>query len=553
VPDTLKITFPLMALVASNRCLALSWERRPELSALFDSPDRIFHSHGHVMGIIAPGSDGVTREEGRLLPYEGFQLRPGNPLKSRLWLTGVRGHSVIPAVQQYVRHHGLPPLPEVDVESFSRLAARGWLDSRIRENNLYRHAFWPGFNPAPAADAAVWMDWLADSVPRDIAARLRDAAQQARQPIPVGDLNARAVGHIRFPLPALVYGGVLENARAAADEAMALLRRFDHSGAIRYLPEPGKPDYSKTHWTNEANGLTAQVVVRLLETAAFSGESTLIESAVERLESLSKFDHTVPRGAQTWEVPLHTPDILASAHLVRAFTLGYELTGRADFLDRAEAWAWTGIPFVYLSAPTPEPVGNYSTIAVFGATSWESPVWFGQPVQWCGLVYADALRNLAAYRSAGPWRQVARGIASAGVQHTWDVNDPERQGLLPDFYMLRSQARDGPAINPATVLSQVAFMEPDRQPFQFRALPESGFRVFAAGTIEPLEARRNRLRMRVQSWPLNGAFVYVNGFDHQPELKIDHRTVRWAEPHAWDPAGRRAVVRVGRDTVIEFK
>ena len=120
-----------------------------------------------------------------------------------------------------------------------------------------------------------------------------------------------------------------------------------------------------------------------------------IAQGIARLRALAKFRGRVPRGAQTWEIPLHTPDILASAHLVRAYALGYELTGEQEFLDQAIDWAWTGVPFVYLVNPTGQPVGPYSTIPVLGATSWKAPVWFGRPVPWCGLVYADALYWLA--------------------------------------------------------------------------------------------------------------------------------------------------------------
>src|SRR5690606_14924416 len=131
------------------------------------------------------------------------------------------------------------------------------------------------------------------------------------------------------------------------------------------------------------------------EAAAFCGDRELIAQAIDKLKGLEKFRNTVPRGAQTWEVPLHTPDILASAHLVRAFSLGYELTGRPEFLEQAIEWAWTGVPFVYLVNPAGGSVGPYSTIAVLGATNWKAPVWFGRPVQWCGLVYSDALYRLA--------------------------------------------------------------------------------------------------------------------------------------------------------------
>ncbi len=49
VPDNLKITFPLMAIQAEGRYVALTWEMQPQFSAVFDSPDRLFSSGDHVM------------------------------------------------------------------------------------------------------------------------------------------------------------------------------------------------------------------------------------------------------------------------------------------------------------------------------------------------------------------------------------------------------------------------------------------------------------------------------------------------------------------------
>jgi len=147
---------------------------------------------------------------------------------------------------------------------------------------------------------------------------------------------------------------------------------------------------------------------------------------------------TVPRGAQTWEVPLHTPDILASAHMVRAYTLGYIISGEETYLEQARYWAWTGVPFVYIHPPTPGRVGSYATIAVLGATNWKAPLWLGRPVQWCGLVYASALHLLAQYDPDGPWEKIAKGITATGLQMTWPPSDRQRQGLLPDFFDLTS-------------------------------------------------------------------------------------------------------------------
>src|SRR5262249_21692653 len=68
VPNTLKITFPLMTIQADGRYLVLIWEPQPQFCAVFDSPDRLFGSGGHLMGLLFPGCDGMHREEGNLLP-----------------------------------------------------------------------------------------------------------------------------------------------------------------------------------------------------------------------------------------------------------------------------------------------------------------------------------------------------------------------------------------------------------------------------------------------------------------------------------------------------
>ncbi|MCB1129030.1 MAG: hypothetical protein KDM81_21200, partial [Verrucomicrobiae bacterium] len=324
-----------------------------------------------VMGILFPASDGLNREENSLIPYAPQRLR--GSLRWEGLILGGKGNSVVPAVERYVELNPLPTRPAIGMSptDYFRQAAHGWLDSDIREGNRYRHAAGMNFNPAPAADAAVWMEWLAPRVVDEaLAARLRHTAREAIALIPAAQRNAAQVGHVRTPLPALVFGGVEESARQAANQARALLGRFEPDGSVRYRRSDDRPDYGKSHWAPDANGLTAQVVHVLLENAAFCGDEELVAAGIERLRALGKFQDTVPRGAQTWEIPLHTPDILASAHLVDAYVLGYELTGEEPFLEQARYWAWTGVPFVYLTQPVTGPVGVYSTIAVLGATSW---------------------------------------------------------------------------------------------------------------------------------------------------------------------------------------
>ena len=166
--------------------------------------------------------------------------------------------------------------------------------------------------------------------------------------------------------------------------------------------------------------------------------------------------HT-PRGAQTWELPLHTPDILAAAYLVGAYVRGYQLTGRQEYLALARRWALSGVPFVYQWGC--RPIMPYATVPVFGATNWRAPNWMGLPVQWCGTVYAYWLCKLARYDRTIDWRTLARGILLAGEQMQYpgderaDDDARSRAGCLPDVFHLADQQRAGPSINPCALAS----------------------------------------------------------------------------------------------------
>ena len=555
VPDTVKITFPLMAVAAGDHYVGLIWDKAPDVSALFDSPDRVFGSGGHVLGLLFPGSQGPNdRVEGSLLPHEGKLLAAERPLVARATIIGGTGKSVVPAVRQYVAlRGGLPDLPRGVPSKAETLAllASGWLDSKVREGDLYRHAFWPGFGAQPAADAALLMDWLAVALPDDpLSSRLRESARGALGKVAPRDYNSAAVSHVRYPVPALVYGAVAENADRAREAGRALLARFEADGTVLYRKPPNGPDYGRTHFAPHANGLTALSVAALLEAATVSGDPDLLREGLRLLRALDRYANTVPRGAQTWEVPLHTPDILASAHLVRAYTLGYEMTGDGSFFEQARYWAWTGVPFVYLADPTDGPVGRYATIAVLGATNWVAPVWLGQPVQWCGLVYADAVARFARHDPNGPWKRLADGITASGIQQTWPRGDPDRQGLLPDYYLLRPQTRDGPAINPGTLQTGAARLFDRPALYDFRAFPAGGLLVHAPGTLEDAREQSGRVTFKVRGWPKRPYHVLVSGITTEPRVRINGRTATLSAPHQYDAGNGRLILQVEGEPTI---
>ena len=79
VPDSARITFPLMAIAAAGNYVGLIWDQAPGVAALFDSPDRVFGTEGHLLGLLAPGANGTNRINGELFPLEPLALRPGQP------------------------------------------------------------------------------------------------------------------------------------------------------------------------------------------------------------------------------------------------------------------------------------------------------------------------------------------------------------------------------------------------------------------------------------------------------------------------------------------
>ena len=147
-------------------------------------------------------------------------------------------------------------------------------------------------------------------------------------------------------------------------------------------------------------------------------------------------------------VPVARTDLLASALLVRAYVRGYELTGNEEYRTLAVHWALSGVPYVYLWSE--RPVMLYATTGTLCATHFEAPVWIGRPVQWMGIVYADALLDLTAHDSSVDWKRLATGILRSAEQMQY--TDGPSVGLLPDSWVLRHQQALPFDINPSTLV-----------------------------------------------------------------------------------------------------
>jgi len=542
MPDPVKVTFPLMALANRGVYIGLIWESSAWASPLFDSPDRITGSDAHLMAVTGPAV-GRLRFENTLAAHSPFRLGKGQALSTSITIIGGQGDTVVPAIRHYVVLCGMPNLPswKGGLQSAAELLGRGWVDSHIREGGLFRHAVWgDSFRPTTAADAALYMDWLATSMDPnhpEMMNSLKATRDLALGEIPASDPFTSAVSHVRLPVAPLVFGRVETFVSTRYDQAQRLLKGFEAEGLKIY--RPGQTDYSITHFAKHANGYSAGDLATILEAATLSGQAALIRDSLDLLDrQTALYRGTVPRGAQTWEVPLHTPDILASAYMTRAYCLGYTLSGRQEHLDEARYWAWTGVPFVYLVNPTEGEVGRYATIPVFGATDWKGS-WFGRPVQWCGLVYASALHLLNRYDPSGPWAQIAKGITLTGLQMSWPTPDKTRQGLLPDFYHLKGQVSDGPAINPGTLQAHVPEAFDTGTMYDVQCLTSRGWLIHAPCKILDVNQAIDAVTLAVAGWGALGRGrpyrVLISGMSTQPEA-VERCRLSGPEQDLFEPA-----------------
>jgi hypothetical protein len=526
VPDKFRITFPLMALAAKGGYVGVVWEESADVAAVFDSPDRALGSGAHLMALWAPGV-GARRRENDLYAFDSFPAAAGRPLGAKFTIIGGAGNSVAPAVRQYVAIKGLPEVPKLagGLVGAVEMLAHGWLDSGIRAGGMWRHALSGGnnFPPQISAESAALMLQLANLTDDPaLAERLWKGAEEALDRSRPQDPNYRSgVSHVRLPMEQMLFGNVGEFVKEYAAGQRHAADEFDARGIRHYAAAPGRLDYSSTHFADHASGFAAAALSPMLEAAWLSGDADLTKKALQLLDlQTALYKDAEPRGAQTWEIPLHTPDILASAYIVKSYALGYAITGKKEYLDQARYWAWTGVPFVYLRPPAPGGVGNYSTIAVYGATNWESPNWIGLPVQWCGLVYASALYQLARYDSAGPWERIAKGITATGLLMSYPVSDAASGGLLPDSYNLKPQTRNGPDINPGTVQSHIAELYGKGRLYDFTRLPRRGWHVSAPCEISGVKEDASAARFTAAGFGSGRYSVLVSLIGKKPRAVL---------------------------------
>ncbi|MDO5581364.1 MAG: hypothetical protein Q4G69_09515 [Planctomycetia bacterium] len=333
-----------------------------------------------------------------------------------------------------VKKLGLPPLPRAprSRKEQDKIILSAFDQSELKTDQGWVHATSPGaktcpFKPLYGSDFVSTIWEITGKIPS----------------IPRLDYGG---GHIRNISSWMIRGEGQKLLQILNSNAAGIRKMQRADGSFGY-----KGKYLKGHWSDTSSGHCGNSAFTLLSHWRFTGNPDSLAAGCKALEYINRLK--TPRGAQVWELSLHTPDIMGSSRCTLANIFAFEATKDQKYLDQARRWALTGLPFVYLHGMNlpgfSDPIMPYASIAVFGATNWRSPNWMGLPVQWCGLDYVYALLLLAPYDQTLDWKKIAEGMILSGECQQYP--DGDAIGLLPDSFNLLTQTRRPYNINPSAL------------------------------------------------------------------------------------------------------
>jgi hypothetical protein len=443
VPHPNKITVPLMAFSRNNAALALYWDclqkwdganDRP--AAAFASPNFIERQDNHLMGLFLPSVPGWVSSNALEAAAAPYPFKRQTPLRLEAWIAGVApARQSIACLPRWFETFGVPepaPIPRGDYVKELEFSTRAFLESLWVDKE---RQWWTSKGAGDLLSTK--------GRPPHFAFQLRMAALMTRDASLRQGCNDRAalaekLGGFspQWDDLGFTWADPVPQLAGLGETAIRLLDAMEPDGSWRFRTRVETSgvfkdmDYSLLGPDRAAEiGTCAHNLYEVLRFARLTGDAGAFEAAEKPLTFIEQF--SVPRAAQVWECPVHSPDILAAADAVEAELEAYLCSGDARHLEEAVRWAWTGLPFVYVWNPPGKPVLRYASIAIFGG-SWYGGSWIGQPVQWNGLRYAYALLKLADYDHSFPWRRIAEGLTISAL-YQQDSEGPN-VALWPDNF-----------------------------------------------------------------------------------------------------------------------
>ncbi|MDI6782494.1 MAG: hypothetical protein QME64_00160 [bacterium] len=539
VPHPYKITIPLMAIEQDKCLIGLLWDmqQKPaqrclstvgwdgkytQPAAVFCSPNWKQGENNHRLGLFLPSIPNyiVENQEEAIAPYP---LTAHQELQVAAQIVLDYPATILDIINHWIKIYGMPSLQRLprSYEETLSLCRYAYMTAVWDSGKTgWGHAV--GWNPYPYPGyaACLWIDSLLlqdNEIKKQNRERVQQAIDKLLKSDEVGAIGSLAGAHIpgrQLPF----YVGHLEEAlshiRKQADEIIA---SQEVDGSWRFAGDSTLGKHGDT-----TIGTCAVNAWIILNCALLTGEEKYIQAGKKALQFMDQF--SIPRGAQSWEVPLHTPDVLASARAVHAYLEGYKLTGNTHYLEQAKFWAKTGLPFIYFWGDAERPVMKYNSIPVFGATFY-TVSWFAKPVIWNGLVYADALFHLSQYDQSFPWYVVAEGITRSGINQQY--TEGKSKGCYPDSWDLIDNRAYPADINPENIMKNVFFLlgyDPQIHTLRMQVGKNSGW-INSAASIQSASYNEadNILQFALKYYPKETSYVILARIPKPKQIKIENR------------------------------
>ena len=431
VPHPLKVTVPLMVVEKDGGSIALSWDpvekwdgTNQAISAKYLSPNWVQNQSNHIMTLFIPTIPDWV-EENQDQAHTPYDMQ--GPITFSLRILARSNTSIIGTLQWWLEVNGVPEPPEkprsygetIDLctKCYKDVCwvpgSKGWKHTHLDDP---KWIFWD-----PMVAVALWHHSVLtdNSTLRD---EIRNQVLEAFE----------ATGGWGADMDLALHLGEIDKALTSGyNRAMGLVDSQREDGSWGFAPAQGKERLGEAGDTS--SGWVASKARFLLKFGRITGDGEAIDAGLKAIEYLDTQER--PEGAQTWELQLHVPDVLASSYIMECYLEAYRITGNPEHLEKAKYWALTGLPFIYMWNPPDRPIMRYGSIPVFGATGYSHP-WFGNIVQWNGLDYAYRLYDLSRYDDSLPWRTFSEGITICGMQMQRYPGGPyeEMLGMYPDAY-----------------------------------------------------------------------------------------------------------------------
>ena len=530
-PHPLKVTVPHMAVVTEGHLVGLMWDPLQEWArgaamptARFASPNWLHGQENHLLALTAPSAGEWVREN-EWLAHTPYPVAAGETIRLSGQVTVARTGDVLAAIDLYLERYGLPDPgdPPRTWEEQRRLMAHAYMESYWRpQAKGWGHV--DGWEPQPFPAHTEVLRMLADREPdpalrRAMLARVEEVVLAAALQHGPGWLGTSAGGHIALRLLPYYEGYLTQAIDAWRRDVQDKINRQRPDGHWVFQPSNDSQRVLGTPG-EKALGLTATPAWDVLRFARVTGDRRAREAGLHALEAMREF--RIPRAAQTWEVPVHSPDILAAGIAVGAYIEGYRLTGDPAYLEDARYWARAGLPFVYLWGTYDRPVMKYATIPVFGATHYVLP-WFGRPVQWNGLVYAYHVADLASLDPSFPWDRIARGIVISAMRQE-RTEEPAKGGFPDVWELIPNRPILNVDINPETIAKPAFYVFEGKSPDIKTHVVQAGegeLRINAVADVASVEWSPVRLAFSAEYAPGATTYVLITGVDRPAEVRVD--------------------------------